>query len=549
MEVQLVADTNLYFECMTLEELPWHELRFDPIVVLLTKPVLDEIDKHKKANGRTRKRALEIFQRIRAMLATSATETVIQEHSPRVILRRSPNVVPDTSLVGTLDYTRNDDRLIGIVATLNKEASAPKIMLFTDDTGPAAAADGLGLPFTMIPQSWRRPEQQSTEEKRIVDLEKDLATYRSQEPKISIDPCIPADDSETVTVTRRIAEPLTELEIEELLSALRLKHPMKTEFTPTVQQNEQSQFGAGDTVRFDPPDEEEVKNYQDALYPQWLDKCRKILADLHQGRDEPEEPVILRWRMSNDGTRPASQVRVQFEAQGPLKIARLRDVDEEPTADETPAAADATDPNFPSPPRPPSLKRVVTQAPVAQGVARLPSADISVLGTAGFLKQFEGLDAAARAFGNVDHLFSASRMLEQAGGISHLLAQHQRVFETPGMEAILRSAVSRPEIDIPIIRPFIPPAHDAEAFYYDDWPTMRPVKRGALTCDLWRHQNSEEVFEFGVVFTSEGQARGSVLCTVHAENLTRPETSRISVVRKVETFKPLNLAHAMIERC
>ena len=47
-----------FFECKVLEELKCDELGCDPIVTLLTKPVLDEIDKHKQANGRTRKRAL-----------------------------------------------------------------------------------------------------------------------------------------------------------------------------------------------------------------------------------------------------------------------------------------------------------------------------------------------------------------------------------------------------------------------------------------------------------------------------------------------------------
>ena len=44
MELYLVADTNLFFECKSLDQLPWSELGADPIVILLTKPVPDEID-------------------------------------------------------------------------------------------------------------------------------------------------------------------------------------------------------------------------------------------------------------------------------------------------------------------------------------------------------------------------------------------------------------------------------------------------------------------------------------------------------------------------
>ena len=44
-----------------------------------------------------------------------------------------------------------------------------------------------------------------------------------------------------------------------------------------------------------------------------------------------------------------------------------------------------------------------------------------------------------------------------------------------------------------------------------------PVKKDDLTCDLWRHQNEGQAFSFEVLFTEKnGEARGSVLCTVHA---------------------------------
>lgn len=68
MELHLVPDTNLFFEFKALDQLPWEELGRDPIVLLLTKPLLDEIDRHKKGTGRTRDRAMDIFGRFRAML-------------------------------------------------------------------------------------------------------------------------------------------------------------------------------------------------------------------------------------------------------------------------------------------------------------------------------------------------------------------------------------------------------------------------------------------------------------------------------------------------
>jgi len=90
--------------------------------------------------------------------------------------------------------------------------------------------------------------------------------------------------------------------------------------------------------------------------------------------------------------------------------------------------------------------------------------------------------------------------------------------------------------------------HDPEKFYFDTWKANIPVAAGALTCDLWRHQRGSEAIEFEVVFTKDGDTRGAVLCTVHAENLTKPVYSRIPVSRIIEEFSPIDSANKMVEK-
>jgi hypothetical protein len=111
------------------------------------------------------------------------------------------------------------------------------------------------------------------------------------------------------------------------------------------------------------------------------------------------------------------------------------------------------------------------------------------------------------------------------------------------------SAFSPTPIDIaPIIRPHVPKARDPEAFYYA-WPLHETVRRGALTCELWRHQSDVELFGFEVLFTKDGEVRGSVECRVHAENLTKPQEARVVVSRSIETVSVLHLATAMVAAC
>src|SRR5674476_388137 len=109
MELHLVADTNLFFEFKQLEQLPWHEFGYDPVVILLTKPVLDEIDRYKKGTGRTRGRALEIFNRFRAMLTSGVQDVEIRPSSPRVTRRRMTSALPDPGLKDHLDYAKVEE--------------------------------------------------------------------------------------------------------------------------------------------------------------------------------------------------------------------------------------------------------------------------------------------------------------------------------------------------------------------------------------------------------------------------------------------------------
>jgi hypothetical protein len=212
------------------------------------------------------------------------------------------SALPDPGFKDHLDYAKADERLIGIVSTLNARASGYEVKLFTDDGGPAGTAADLSVPFLMIDQSWRRPPAESTEAKRIKELEKDLATYRAQEPKISIR-CETANEENVVPVTRKIAVPLAEAEVDEILESLRLKHPVVTEFTPPPTSTTTQPSGDIETIEYTAPSDDDIAEYRDVRYPQWIENCRGILRTLHVGRDEIEPTVILCWSMSNEGSR------------------------------------------------------------------------------------------------------------------------------------------------------------------------------------------------------------------------------------------------------
>jgi hypothetical protein len=563
MELHLVPDTNLFFEFKALDQLPWAELGHDPVVLLLTKPVLDEIDKHKKAGGRTRDRALDIFGRFRAMLESEANDSEIQPAGPRVLLRRMTMVRPDPDIEEHLDYNRPDERLIGIVSTLSKGARGYQVKLFTDDGGPAGMAQDLGVTFKMIPQAWRRPPAETTEAKQIRDLKKVVEVYQNQEPKVAIR-CEAAGGDGIVTVAGKTAIPLTETELEELVEALRLKHPLRKDFMPPDPTTSTDTWGVTKTVTYSAPAADDVANYRDRLYPKWLDDCRAALRRVHVGRDEQAPPVTLQWAMSNGGSRPAERVRVEFVAEGHVELLRPRPAqDDDEDEDDTEPNAVSPEPlrRLPTPPKPPEFGKAIA---TSQPTRTTPSTAVPARGVS--LSSLRGMD---HALGNFAVPKSAVERLAMGGAFAHPMSEQMRRMQdaingVARHDALMRSMLNptvssmvdrvpmpvvMPIRDLSLTRFLPPPPPDPEEFFYDSWPAGLPVQTGALTCQLWRHQAEKEVFEFDVVFDKEGDARGVIECTVHADNITVPPQKKVVVERKVEAVSMLDVARAMVDAC
>lgn len=549
MELHLVPDTNLFFEFKALDQLPWEEFGHDPIILLLTKPVLDEIDRHKKGAGRTRDRALDIYGRFRAMLEAGFSDSEIRSSGPRVILRRATSVLPDPALKDHLDYEKADEKLIGIVSALKKQATGYDVKLFTDDGGPAGLAQDLGVPLKMIHQAWRRPPVETTEAKQIRDLKKIVEIYQSQEPKIAIR-CQTADRDGVVTTAGKAATPLTEAEVDELIEALRLKRPLREDFTPPETKTTTDTWGETRTVEYSAPPEDEIANYRDNLYPKWLDDCRGVLRDVHVGRDVPAPPLVLRWSMSNDGSRPAERVRMEFEVSGPLALHRPRSSRDDDKNGKQPRSPPSPEPSrhLPPVPRPPAFGENVTRVSPPAKPAAAKGFDISTL-------------RGADPFGGYTEARRAVERLAMAGALSNSASDAMRRMQdslagVTRLDDAMRAAIHptatakfepMPIMSPHLIRPPRPP--DPEEFYYASWPVDSPVQKGALTCQLWRHQTGEEIFEFNVLFGGTGATRGVVECTVHADKITEPPKAKVIVERRIEAISMFDVAKAMVDAC
>ncbi|MGF9565118.1 PIN domain-containing protein [Neorhizobium sp. BT27B] len=559
MELHLVADTNLFFECKPLSQLPWDEFDYEVVVILLTKPVLDEIDKHKNATSRTRARALEIFGHIRAMIERNEAEAVIRSDTPRVLLRRMTRTRPDPDFENELDYGKADERLVGITSMLAKNASGADIKLFTNDGGAAMTAADFNVPHLLIRQEWRRPSAKTDQDKKIKDLEKDLAAYRYLEPRIAIKSFGVLDSNGSVKITRKVAVPLSPDQIEDLIASLTTMHPKVVDFTaPAPSMSEDS---AGPTmIEFITPSDEKIAEYSETKYPGWLMRCRKVFEELHKGRGEVEPEVMLACAISNDGTCPAHKVRIEFEAKGEIELRRLDDEADDDDAgeretNESSSAAQATA-VLPRPPKPPQFERRLTRPTPQITKPKLNASGLESIGAGAHLSNLERLSRTP-ALSATDKLTRDMARFSDPAGLRALM-KGGALSPIRGLDAAYGLPVSdryRMAPSEAMLRSYIPPnlgrttsSRDPEGFYYA-WPAGEPVKKGAFTCDLWRHCRDDEIFEFMVTFPEHGPARGVVECVVHADNLTQPAIARLKVELVVKKVDLLAVARALVEAC
>lgn len=525
-EVHFITDTNVFFECKKLEDLPWQDLDADPVVILLTKPVLDEIDKHKKSNGRTKDRALKIFKRVRTMIEDEVDEVVIRSAKPQVILRLPSNTEVDPALDGALDYTKTDDRLIGILSTLNSEGGA-SVQLLTHDTGPASSVKGFGLSCYLIPDHWLRPPQQTKDQKAISVLEAELGKYKTQEPKITGTLMEPQENPFNIARQKEI--PLTAIQIDAALKALEAKHPMRINFDVPPPKQKGHFSGRVDEISFGAPSQEEIETYQETNYPKWLTACHRVMEGLHERGSVPSERIPVKIALRNEGTRPALNAYVTFRCKGGCLIYRPSEDEEEQEADasNTVGVVQLTT-RLPKPPEAPKFTqsvKTIQEAPAKIGNAP-KGIDIATLGIRGSALKHLGTNQKLlkQVLNPLGHSAMQSA-IDQLGPLNQALkmgssaSSPSRLYDFHTIEPIL-SEMSKP--------------HNPEGFYYKNWQVGEPLESGGLTCDRWRHHSDTEIFEFQVIITGSETINGVMTCSVYADNLTVPFKLKVAFKRIVE---------------
>ncbi len=219
----------------------------------------------------------------------------------------------------------------------------------------------MGVPWLIIEDSWLRPSKQTKEQKEIETLNRELKTYKLQEPSFSLEVNECKDHKPKVSYIETRFIPLTSSEVAEAINQLKGLHPIRSNFEPPKPKSTKNILtGTITTTTYEKPSQDDIDAYQNEAHPNWLKRCEKIFFDLHKYPFEVRQPFLIKFEISNIGAKPAYSVRLEFNCKGSIRLKRISDSEELDSNENTEIVTKTIDQvRLPRPPEPPQFKKSI----------------------------------------------------------------------------------------------------------------------------------------------------------------------------------------------
>lgn len=304
-------DTNVFVQCKQLEALEWKVLgNYDEVILIVTRPVISEVDSQKSGSGRLAKRAKIANSLFRKFLQGDEIEISLQGKGPNLTVVLGQNLEPSDELSDLLNYNHADDRLVGI-AHAYQARNDREVLFLSHDTGPLLMAKRVGIKFHQVPDNWLLSSENDEDQKRIRELESNLKRLKDSEPQCTISFIDAPWKFNRVEHT-----PLTDDQILELTELLKTLCPIATNFGSTEEierQGAKNRFGFHSIEKYVPVSPENISAYNER-YNTWLNSCTEYLKDIHNKLNAQPELFVISASLINNGGRPADDVLVRIQS-------------------------------------------------------------------------------------------------------------------------------------------------------------------------------------------------------------------------------------------
>lgn len=338
----LFVDTNLFIQCRDVKGLPWSELGdFEGIDLVVCRPVQKEIDDHKGSPGaRVARKARAASSLLRSVVLNDLAPTVVSVGPPNVRL------VLETQIRAQDPSLEPDDQLVAIANDYCAAHPDRDVRVLTNDTGVMVSARAVSLPYIPTPDGWLM-EPEDDRELKAARAEADR--LRRVEPSFETR-CVTGDpDAGRLKLVYRDFNKLSDAEIMDLVQRARARFPQAPQ--PARPEPEVSPL-TGITVHS--VEDARYASYQ-SDYADWEQKLHAALEHVHE-KLVSVDPIEIVFAAVNNGTRPATDVRVEIAARGNFHLFR-RPHDSDEDDDAHPNDLDKSRIRLPRPPLAPRPRR------------------------------------------------------------------------------------------------------------------------------------------------------------------------------------------------
>ncbi len=310
----VVPDTSFFMQCRLPQEVDWSLLNLgEEIELAVPPPVQREINNFKTdPNGRRSKRA----RKLSAMLADAALNPpfVIRDKAPRVTLTHGPK--PWKPYDGAdLNLTIEDEAIAAYALAI--KGVCGEVTLLTGDSYMISLAVRESIPLFRFPDEWLPSDELDAKDRRIRDLEQELAILQQTYPKVS---CAFIDaqgqTSRAVQCKVRTFRPLSSSDVGRLVGLATTMRPIAPNVIGpgALMQHQVDDLLAtyGPLIhRAMPPSAEQIKRYQDR-YHDWMAKLPPALENVHRALTMRDGALPIGLTLINAGGAPAENVMLEL---------------------------------------------------------------------------------------------------------------------------------------------------------------------------------------------------------------------------------------------
>lgn len=304
----VAPDSNFFLHCRQPEELDWSQVTTaDEVVLIPMRTVQREIDNLKgQGNLRRAARARKVAA-LFGNLVSMDDMHVYREANPRVVMRRAPRLDPARGKPAGFDADNADDRIVEEVMATASTLGVP-VSLITRDSGPRQTAHDFGLPFHRTPDTWLLEPEPDPQARELADLKRRMDRMEGDGPKIALRAIQNGAEVEILRGTVDNPADVSDDFLDRMTRLVTERRPLANPFENRVV-----------TVMV----HSEWDKYR-AAYKAWLDDVRNRIASLAISLNATAAPVSFSLHLDNDGVEPADQLKVLIEAEGPIRLMRLK---------------------------------------------------------------------------------------------------------------------------------------------------------------------------------------------------------------------------------